>query len=75
MALRTTKLFTLRPLRGLGLHKNAVGASPLCAFLFRHIFWCAGIASQFLYRAQKNVVNSQTLCNILYAKIFLKKWH
>jgi len=30
--------------------------------LFRHIFLCAGIASQFLYRAQKNVFYRQTLC-------------
>jgi hypothetical protein len=36
----------------------------LCAFLLRHIFLCAGIASQFLYRAQKNVVYLFTLCEI-----------
>jgi len=38
-----------------------VGASPLCGILHRHIFLCAGIASQFLYRVQKNVVYLFTL--------------
>jgi hypothetical protein len=38
----------------------------LYAFLLRHIFAVAGIASQFLYRNRKNVVYLFTLGAIIF---------
>jgi hypothetical protein len=36
----------------------------LCVVFLRHIFLCAETASQFLYRAQKNVAYSRNvMCN------------
>jgi hypothetical protein len=45
---------------GLGFHKSVFGLRHLHVFVEPH-FMCVGIASQFLYRAQKNVVYLFTL--------------
>ena len=37
LGLRITGLFTLRPLRGLGFRKTAVGLRPLCGFAEAHL--------------------------------------
>ena len=50
------KRYTLRRSSGLAYEKTQ-SAYGLCAFFLRHIFAVAGIASQFLYRNRKNVVN------------------
>ena len=54
------KAVKVRRLTAARLHKTPFGLRPLNVLL-RHIFLCAGIASQFLHRAQKNVVYLFTL--------------
>jgi hypothetical protein len=58
--LRLTGLYALRRFRGSGYEKPS-RTSALCVFFLRHIFLCAKIASQFFYRAQKNVAYSQNV--------------
>jgi hypothetical protein len=51
------------PCGGLGYEKTQSGLRPLCVFSPPH-FMCAGIASQFLYRAQKTSHTARTLGEI-----------
>jgi len=51
------------PYGGSGYAKMQSGLRPLCVFSPPH-FLCAGIASQFLYRAQKTSHTAKTLCAI-----------
>jgi prolipoprotein diacylglyceryltransferase len=60
-ALRITGLYALRRLTAARATQNCVRAVALCTVLFLHIFLCAKIASQFFYRAQKNVAYSQNV--------------
>jgi len=55
-------------LRRLGLRKNAVGLAPFVRFSPPH-FLCAGIASQFLYRAQKTSHTAKTLHDNFFTHI------
>jgi len=64
VALRITGLYALRRFRGSGYEKTQSGLRPLCVFSTPH-FLCAGITSQFLYRAQKTSHTAGTLCAIL----------
>jgi hypothetical protein len=50
----------LRRFRGSGYEKTQSGLRSLCVFSPPH-FLCAGIASQFLYRAQKTSHTAGTL--------------
>jgi hypothetical protein len=52
---RVTGLYALRRLTAARATKKRSRACALCAVFLRHIFLCAKIASQFFYRAQKNV--------------------
>ena len=56
------------PYGGSGYEKTQSGLRPLCVFSPQH-FLCAGIASQFLYRAQKTSNTTETLC-----VSFFKSW-
>jgi len=51
------------PYGGSGYAKMQSGLRPLCIFAPPH-FLCAGIASQFLYRAQKTTHTAGTLCGV-----------
>ena len=51
------------PFGGSGYKKTQSGLRPLCVFSPPH-FLCAGIAPQFLYRAQKTSHTAGTLCEI-----------
>jgi hypothetical protein len=55
------KMFTLRRLSAARGYEKPSRANALCGFFSTHIFAVAGIASQFLYRNRKNVVNNGTL--------------
>jgi len=69
--LRITGLYALRRFRGSGYEKTQSGLRPLCVFSPPH-FLCAGIASQFLYRAQKTSHTAKTLCASFRAGLFEK---
>jgi hypothetical protein len=59
--LRLTGLYVLRRLTAARATQNTSRRKRLCSVLFRHIFLCAKIASQFFYRAQKNDAYSQNV--------------
>jgi hypothetical protein len=54
---RLTGLFTLRPLRGLGFRKTAVGLRPLCGFAPAHLG--QGPMLRIALLPAPNVVNSR----------------
>jgi hypothetical protein len=63
-----TGLYALRRFRGSGYEKTQSGLRPLCAFSSPH-FLCAGIASQFLYRAQKTSHTAGALSAISFGLV------
>jgi hypothetical protein len=51
-----------------GFRKNAVGLRPLCIFTPPHFFAPVKMLRIFPYRAQKNVANLVSLCEIFLQK-------